>query len=122
MDVLATLVGCFTAVTPLVVLAAAVATLDYRISGTDRDPALQRATAGVLLSIGWSASLALLLGVTHWQGPSQAWLPSVAHIALAIAPVLLGGLPSGVLFLLAYGPSSGTPDQRPLWREWLDAY
>ena len=30
MDVLATLVGCFTAVTPLVVIAAIVATLDYR--------------------------------------------------------------------------------------------
>ena len=119
MDVLATLVGCFTAVVPIIVISGAAATLDYRVSGTRRDDALHHAWLGLALSVGWGVALAALIAVAQWD---RAALPPAPILALTGLPVVIGLLPSGLLLLLATGPSAGTPDQRPTWRTWVEAY
>ncbi|MEZ4317429.1 MAG: hypothetical protein R3F61_07990 [Myxococcota bacterium] len=122
MDALATLVGCFTAVVPIVVIAGATATLDYRVSGTRQREARERAVAGVILSLGWGITLFALVAATQWLGASRSVLPDTSILALTVLPVTVGLLPSGVLLVLASGPSSGTPDRRPLWRDWADSW
>lgn len=122
MDALATLVGCFTAITPLVVIGAVVATLDYRVSGTRGDEARERALAGLMLSIGWGLSLGTLIGIVHVGRFGWSGVPGWADLGLTLAPVVMGVLPSGLLLIVASGPSAGTPDQRPSWRDWVDAY
>ncbi len=122
MEALSILVGCLTAVVPIVVGYAAIATIDYRVSGVRRRAALQSAAWGLGLSIGWGISLAALILWTHLVLPNGASIPGVPILALTLAPVVVGVLPAGLLLLLASGPSSGTPDRVPSWREWVERW
>ena len=115
--------GCFTGLAPVSVIGAAIATVDWRVSGIRQPTAVRRALVALGLSLGWGASLAGLLLASGWlgssasMGPSAGWqAPRPGLVALTTVPLVFGVVPAGILVVLAWGPTSGTPDRIPTWR------
>ena len=122
MDFLATLTGCFGALALFATGAASVALVDYRVSGTRRDEARSWARWGFWLSIGWGGALGGLLLWTHVARFGWSGMPQWTELVLTIVPVVCGVVPSGIVGVVSRAPSAGSPDKRPLWRDWVDAY
>jgi hypothetical protein len=128
----ATLVGCLTGLTPVLVGAAAISTVDWRVSGIHQSLAIRRSVLALLCAVGWGVSLAVLLLGSGWidTRPGAAGLigvwraPRPGLVALTAVPLFVGIVPAGLLLVLAWGPSSGSPEQVPTWRtvwhRWVD--
>ncbi len=128
---LATVVGCFTAITPALAVAAAIATMDWRVSGIRQPIAIRRSAFALLASFAWGLSLGALLVGSGWVGTTgtvgsfATWqAPRPGVLALTGVPIVFGLVPAGISMVLAWSPTSGTPDQQPswrgAWRRWIE--